>query len=431
DLSDDNSILENDATSVTLCSSPAIAVLKTSVFNDLNADGCANPNETITYTFTVSNQGNTSLASIVLNDPLVGGLVAGPVSGDTDADGELDPTEQWIYTATYTIDQDDINAGQVTNQATVSGVNVSNASQTVTDLSDETSISGNAPTVTPICTAASIAVVKAGVFNDLNADGCTDTGDTISYTFTVSNTGNVSLSGVSLNDPLLGGLVAGPISGDTNADGILDVTEVWTYTSDYAITQNNINAGQITNQATVTGVNVADVTITVTDDSDDTSVTEDDATVIVLCTTSGIAVVKAGVYNDANADGCANVGETIDYTFTVTNQGNASLINVVLNDPLLGGVIAGPVSGDVNMDGILDVTEIWTYLGAYTIVQGDIDAGNVTNQATVSGASILTPGTTLTDLSDESSITGNDPTVTPVCSDAQIALIKAAVFNDT
>jgi hypothetical protein len=40
-------------------------------------------------------------------------------------------------------------------------------------------------------------------------------------------------------------------SGDTNGDMSLDVNETWIYTATYAITQNDINTGNVTNQATV------------------------------------------------------------------------------------------------------------------------------------------------------------------------------------
>ncbi|WP_164549928.1 DUF7507 domain-containing protein [Nonlabens ponticola] len=39
--------------------------------------------------------------------------------------------------------------------------------------------------------------------------------------------------------------------------------------------------------------------------------------------------------NDANADGFAQVGETIDYDFTVTNTGDTALNNITVSDPLL------------------------------------------------------------------------------------------------
>ncbi len=421
DISDDTSYTEDDATVTTICSDPAIAIVKTGVFNDENGDECSNVGETITYTFTVTNEGNVSLSNIVVNDPLLGGPVAGPLSGDTNNDGILDVTETWIYTGTYTITQGDIDAGQVTNQATATGIAPDQT--TVTDLSGST-IETDDTTVIELCQNPAIAIVKTGVFNDENGDECSNVGETITYTFTVTNEGNVSLSNIVVNDPLLGGPVAGPLSGDTNNDGILDVTETWIYTGTYTITQGDIDAGQVTNQATATGIAPDQTTVT---DLSGSTIETDDTTVIELCQNPAIAIVKTGVFNDENGDECSNVGETITYTFTVTNEGNVSLSNIVVNDPLLGGPVAGPLSGDTNNDGILDVTETWIYTGTYTITQGDIDAGQVTNQATATG--IAPDQTTVTDLSG-STIETDDTTVIELCQNSAIAIVKTGVFND-
>ncbi len=74
-------------------------------------------------------------------------------------------------------------------------------------------------------------------------------GDTITYTFEVTNTGNMPLYNVSLEDDVLGS-ITNLISGDTNSDGMLDTDEVWTYEKSYTIPDdadyplvNNVNSG--------------------------------------------------------------------------------------------------------------------------------------------------------------------------------------------
>ncbi|KAG1658294.1 DNA ligase [Nymphon striatum] len=75
------------------------------------------------YTFTVTNTGNVAISNVVVSDPLLGWCeLRVPASGDTDGDGELDLTESWVYTASYSIIQSDIDAGQVNNLATVTEV---------------------------------------------------------------------------------------------------------------------------------------------------------------------------------------------------------------------------------------------------------------------------------------------------------------------
>ncbi|MEZ4793371.1 MAG: hypothetical protein R2783_07900 [Gelidibacter sp.] len=240
-----------DATNTGFCQTEDIALIKTGTFNDSDGDGCSDAGETITYTFTVTNQGNTSITNVVLNDPMLGGDIA-LASGDTDSDNELDVDETWIYTSDYAVTQSDIDAGMVSNQATVTGTGTGGTD--VSDLSDDDSVLEDDATETTLCQETpSIALIKAGTFNDSDGDGCSDAGETITYTFTVTNQGNTSITNVVLNDPMLGGDIA-LASGDTDSDNELDVDETWIYTSDYAVTQSDIDAGMVSNQATVTGI---------------------------------------------------------------------------------------------------------------------------------------------------------------------------------
>ena len=84
---------------------------------------------------------------------------------------------------------------------------------------------------------------------------------------------------------------------------------------------------------------------------------------------------KVGVFNDENGDGFADVGETITYTFTVTNTGNVTVSNITVADPLVAvpGAILSLAPGAV------DTT---TFSAVYTLTQADLDAGSVENQAT-------------------------------------------------
>ncbi len=72
-------------------------------------------------------------------------------------------------------------------------------------------------------------------------------GSTVTFTYVVTNTGNVPLGNVVVTDDKLGP-IAGPASGDANSNGLLDPTETWTYT-----TTATALAGQQTNLGTVTG----------------------------------------------------------------------------------------------------------------------------------------------------------------------------------
>ncbi len=74
-----------------------------------------------------------------------------------------------------------------------------------------------------------IAVSTVTAVGPAEGDGLTIlTGEPISWKYTVTNTGNVSLGGVSVTDSV-SGVNPAYVSGDANGDGKLDVDETWIY----------------------------------------------------------------------------------------------------------------------------------------------------------------------------------------------------------
>jgi hypothetical protein len=60
-------------------------------------------------------------------------------------------------------------------------------------------------------------------------------GSIVTYTFTVTNPGNVSLHNVMVADPHVGlSAIALQSGGDANTNNILEVTETWIYTATYS-----------------------------------------------------------------------------------------------------------------------------------------------------------------------------------------------------
>ena len=82
------------------------------------------------------------------------------------------------------------------------------------------------------------------------------------------------------------------------------------------------------------------------------------------------------------ADGTANsTSDTIAYTYTVTNQGNAAIAGVVVTDdnrtPGNTSDDFNPsfTGGDTDGDSLLDVGETWTYTATHTVTQAELDSG--------------------------------------------------------
>ena len=96
-------------------------------------------------------------------------------------------------------------------------------------------------------TAAAINVVKLtnGTDNDTAPGPHVPVGSTVTFTYVVTNTGNVPLSSVTVTDDngsaanLADDFNATFVGGDTNADGLLDTTETWTFTATRIATAAN------------------------------------------------------------------------------------------------------------------------------------------------------------------------------------------------
>ncbi|MEQ3676688.1 MAG: gliding motility-associated C-terminal domain-containing protein, partial [Dokdonia sp.] len=379
DLSDEENALEDDPTITDLPTGASIALIKVGTFADENGDGLAQAGETINYTFTVTNTGNTTVTNIVITDPLVT-VVGGPIDL---APGQTDST---TFTATYTITQEDVDTGFVNNQATATGQDTNG--NDVSDLSDDDSNFEDDITVTDLPDdVATIGLIKVGTFNDLNGDGFAQVGETITYAFTVTNTGNFTITNIVITDPLVA-VDGGPIDLEP---GEVDST---TFTATYVLTQEDVDAGGVMNQATATGQDPDGNDIS--DTSDDDSNFEDDTTITDLPSQISLSLEKSGEWVDLNGDGFAQVGELINYTFTVYNTGEATLSNILVTDPLVT-VDGGPITLG------LGESDDTTFTAVYILTEEDIAQNLVVNQAVVTG----TDGVNTTqDLSDDP----NDPT---------------------
>ena len=193
--------------------------------------------ETISYTIAVTNDGNVTLTSPVVSDPFVSNLHGLDVNedtfndGDADNDGDLDVGETWQYAANHVVTQEEIDAGgTIDNTASVT------TDQGATD-SDDASVTVG-PTPEP-----EVTLDKVGTFND-DGDGIAEVGETISFVFTVTNTGNVTLTEIFVSDVESGVQVSGTMIASL-APGASDSS----FTGIYTITQHDIDFGSFENTA--------------------------------------------------------------------------------------------------------------------------------------------------------------------------------------
>jgi uncharacterized repeat protein (TIGR01451 family) len=395
-----------DGDTQTLVPAPGIAILKTSNLN-LGADNVASLGDVISYAFTVYNTGNVTLHNITVTDPsatVVGSLASlGPGLNNATA-----------FTATHVLVQADLDAGKVDNQAIVGGKSPTNVD--VADTSDPVSLLENNPTTTTLTADPKIALLKKVTsVNDVNGDGFTNSGDTITYGFTVKNIGNVTLTNVIVTDPkitVLGAAIP------TFAPNALDTTH---FTGTYTITQADMDLGHVDNTALVDSLAPDGVTH-VQDSSDPGVFTTNGPTVTALNQAPKIALLKklntANPYTDTNNDTVLDAGDVIHYVFTVSNPGNVTLSNVSVVENLAGAIMSGgPIASLA--PGAVDAT---TFTANYTVTNADMAAGTVSNTATATGKPPL--GNNVSDGSDPIDPTKNNPTVTAISPQPGLAVIK-------
>lgn len=324
------SLQQTDTETVTGTSTPAIDLEKTSNVTHVTKVG-----DVIQYTFKITNNGQVTLSNVILNDAKAG--ISNQVVASSLAVGQ-----STTYTKNYTVTQADLDRGQVYNTATVKGTSPSG--QIVTDPGEVT---------VPVVQSPRIDLVKSADKTEFNK-----LGEEITYTFTIKNTGNVTLSKLTLTDDKLG---LNQLSVTTNS---LAPGETITYTKVYKVTQADLDNGSILNSAVVAGT------------SPNNQIVTDPGEVSVKSTAQPqIALIKS-----VNPTAYNKVGEVLNYTFEVTNTGPVTLNNISITDSMFeGGITLNKTT--------LAPGEKTTATASYTVTQNDIDKGKLTNVATVHGFS--------------------------------------------
>jgi uncharacterized repeat protein (TIGR01451 family) len=303
--------------------------------------------ESIQYTYQLKNNGNVALSGpfSVSDDKATVSCPEEPAS--------LSPSSSLTCTASYVITEDDLITGSVTNIAIAyaEGGNI---------VSNTDSVTIEGPKANP-----DIQLVKevAAVNGDPSVSNFSQSGDTITYKFTVTNTGNVELTNITISDPAAS-VSGGPIS---LAAGASDNS---TFTATYVITQADVDAGAFTNTANVTG----------TPPTGDPVTAQDSATVEGPTASPDIQLIKEviAVNGDTSSTVFFNPGDVVTYAFTVTNTGNVVLTNVIVTDPA-ASVDGGPITLTAGS------SDNSTFTASYTITEADFFDEQFTNTATVTG----------------------------------------------
>ncbi len=226
---------------VTITQSPGIELTKT-VTSEATT-GLVN-GDVVTYALVLTNTGNLTVSDPSITDP----------GGDTLDCGEvpaiLAPGATVSCTATHTITELDMLRGEYTN--------IAEASAAVGQGPADGVLSFRQVEQLMVETTASATVTTASVEVGLTIEKSVSpaeparAGTTLTYTFVVTNTGNVSLDDVTVGDPLPG--LVWDTDHPNGLVGTLEARAAVTLTATYVVTTEDVAAGAVDNVADVTGV---------------------------------------------------------------------------------------------------------------------------------------------------------------------------------
>jgi uncharacterized repeat protein (TIGR01451 family) len=336
----------------------------------------------VTYTYKVTNTGDDPLSSVALQDDICGPAVY--VSGDANSNSKLEKPEEWTYTCKQVLTDTKVNVkpNSVFNTVTATGRD-----------SLEGMVTSEKATASVVIIHPSIALRKSPSASTVHA------GDSVTYTFVVSNTGDSPIGSVSVVDDKCKPLT-GP-AGDTNTNAKLEVAEVWTYTCTQALSVTTTNIAKANGK-----------------DQLDNAVAEKVETATVTVINPRIAITKS-----ASSTSIVQ-GASVTYTYKVTNTGDVTLSAVVLSDDKCSPLSAP--SGDTNNSGKLETTETWTYTctqsvgvtttNTATVVALDPLEKTVTAQAKATVTATPTTTTTTTTTTTSTTSTTLAPTTTTTTS---------------
>ena len=305
---------------------PAITILKSTTNAGIGLLG-----EVVTYTFTVRNAGNVTLAAVQVNDRNATGI--------TCAASRLAPGAQTTCTGTHIVTLGDLNTGALVNTASVRAVPPSGVALTPVP-SNTVTLPATQRAALSISKAANTAVVDA-------------VGQRVLYTFTVTNVGNVTITGIAVADP--------NTTTPTCAASQLDPGEQTTCTATHTVRQDDITNGSVVNMASVTGS---------TPDGQTLPPIVSNTITIPATQRPRITVVKS-----TKVAAFRTPGEVIAYQFVVTNAGNVPVSGVRVADPITGPVICAQT--------ILAPGASTTCSASHTVNADDVRAGIITNVASL------------------------------------------------
>ena len=306
---------------------------------DEDGSGTVSIGDTLTYTIVATNSGVAVQNVVIVTDNLI--------TPNTNTCPTLAVGGTCTLEGDYVVQASDAG-GDIVNTASVTSNEVTTL---VTD-----SVTTPADPPAPALNLSKPAPTNA----DEDSSGTVSVGDTLTYTITATNNGNIDQTDVVVSDPML-------VNDSTITCASVPVNGTCVLTGTYVVAAGDAG-GDIVNTAEAASNEVTSPV----DATQTTPVPAAPALDIVKTQTSTL---------DNDGSGSISIGDTLDYEIVVTNSGNIVQNNVVVTDNL--------ITPNSNTCATVAVGATCTLTGTYVVTMTDA-GGDVVNTASAVSDEVTT-----------------------------------------
>ena len=299
---------------------------------------------TIQYTYGITNKSTAPIEGSFLVTSNLAELVECPGPSTTgNLDGLLDPGETLICNSLYHITPADVKRGSVTNRAQAH-VNRQMKSNYVS-----------------LTTKLEQSLPSLSLTMDSDTDVYRKPGEIITYNYAINNTGNVSLHKPAEIKDITASVNCDAGNSPEGGTAYLRPHETMTCTSRYSITPDDLERKSLTNKAIAVIEGIASNEVSKSIEAD--------------------IIPEMSLTITADLEKYEREGQTITYSYIVTNTGNLTINSspVIFDEASTEICKVSSVEGNPAL--LSKATASCTSI--YTVTQADLDIGSVTKKATV------------------------------------------------
>jgi uncharacterized repeat protein (TIGR01451 family)/gliding motility-associated-like protein len=410
---------------------------KSAAYTGTGANGTVKPGDLITYTVHVRNTGHVRLANVVINDtiPAYTAFVSADEGIVPDAAGKL----------SWTIADIPVGSADVTRNFVVRVINDLTGATGIINTAgiDNGNGSGEQPsrppdpgnpnnphpgpdpggpsTNVPVDNIKRSVNWKSASYTGTGRDGAVKSGDEITYTVHIRNTGYVKLTNVLITDtiPAFTEFVSaeGGIRPDAAGKLSWNIPEIVVGAADLTRTFTVRVVNDLTNAVTIVNTAWVDNGDGSGDHPTSPPVTgnpnqphpnpdpNDPSTEVPVDNGKSSINWKSAAYTGTGEAGSVTTGDQITYTIHIRNNGNAALSNVLITDNVPAYTEFVSAEDGIVPDGTGKLT--------WTIAAIPVGAPDITRSYVVRVAADLTGATNIINTAGVDNGTGNKPTIPP------------------